>query len=160
MITLGIDDQITPVLLAMKSMISDTLPEGVEELSEALQQELKTVAPIDTYPRATGYRNPPGQPGKLRESIRFDLVGNQANFYAVDYSKYVIDGTPPHVIRAKNAKSLMFFWKVAGGTVFFMQVNHPGTKANDFRIPALNETEDYADTVLEVMAEQILGAVG
>lgn len=35
-------------------------------------------------------------------------------------------GAKPHVIRARNAKALSFFWDVVGGQVFFKQVNHPG----------------------------------
>lgn len=35
-------------------------------------------------------------------------------------------GTKPHVIRAKNAKTLRFFWAKAGRVVYPKSVNHPG----------------------------------
>lgn len=40
-------------------------------------------------------------------------------------------GSKPHIIRAKNAKTLAFFWprpKGPGKMVYPVQVNHPGTK--------------------------------
>ncbi len=46
--------------------------------------------------------------------------------------KWITGGTKPHIIRAKNAPFLRFFWPKVGKVVFFKSVNHPGTKANPF----------------------------
>lgn len=51
---------------------------------------------------------------------------------------YVIRGTRPHIIRAKNVRALKFRWH--GRTVFFTWVMHPGTKPNDFLRRALRES--------------------
>ncbi|MGV2914540.1 hypothetical protein [Streptomyces alfalfae] len=48
---------------------------------------------------------------------------------------YVLDGTRPHLIRARRGKALRF---TAGGQVLFRRVvRHPGTDANDFMGRAL-----------------------
>lgn len=41
---------------------------------------------------------------------------------------YLEEGTRPHVIAARFAPSLVFFWAKMGRWVAFKQVNHPGTK--------------------------------
>lgn len=51
---------------------------------------------------------------------------------------YVIphhDGTPPHIIRARRAKTLRFEWR--GEVVFRRQVRHPGTRGTKFLTRAL-----------------------
>lgn len=45
------------------------------------------------------------------------------------------DGTPPHVIRARRAKTLRFVWR--GQVVFRRQVRHPGTRGTKFLTRAL-----------------------
>jgi hypothetical protein len=51
------------------------------------------------------------------------------------YAKFVIDGTPPHVIEARAAKVL--HWTGPNGDVFRRRVNHPGTQPNPFPRKAL-----------------------
>jgi hypothetical protein len=45
------------------------------------------------------------------------------------------DGTPPHIIRARRAKTLRFEWR--GEVVFRRQVRHPGTRGTKFLTRAL-----------------------
>lgn len=65
------------------------------------------------------------------------------------YAGYVHDGTPPHIIRARNAKALRFFSQTAAktgsGIVFRQMVNHPGTKPNRF----------LTDPMRQVLAETL-----
>lgn len=49
----------------------------------------------------------------------------------------VNDGTRPHIIRPKNAKTLRF--KVGGRVVYAKVVHHPGTRPRPFLDRALNE---------------------
>ncbi len=59
------------------------------------------------------------------------------------------EGTPPHIIRPRNASVLAFYWDKAAnfarsrvlgaGYVFFKLVHHPGTPANPFLVRALYE---------------------
>ena len=41
-------------------------------------------------------------------------------------------GTPPHLIKARRAAFLHFFWPKAGRWIRTRSVNHPGTKAYQF----------------------------
>lgn len=50
------------------------------------------------------------------------------------------DGTPPHIIRARNAKTLRFEWR--GQIVFRRQVRHPGTRGTRFLTRALPYAAD------------------
>ena len=48
------------------------------------------------------------------------------------YARYVHEGTRPHVIRARRASALHFYWEKMGREVWFRSVNHPGTRAVPF----------------------------
>ena len=56
----------------------------------------------------------------------------------VKYAVIVEKGSKPHKIRAKNKKAL--YWK--GATRPVKQVNHPGSKAKPFLIPAFESEKD------------------
>ncbi|MFD9903929.1 hypothetical protein [Streptomyces sp. NPDC059063] len=45
-------------------------------------------------------------------------------------SRFILDGTPPHLIRPRRRKALKF--EVEGQTVFAKLVRHPGTRAHNF----------------------------
>jgi hypothetical protein len=51
---------------------------------------------------------------------------------------YVIEGTRPHEIRPRTRKALRFTAH-GGGTIFAAVVHHPGTKANNFLLKAMEE---------------------
>jgi len=55
------------------------------------------------------------------------------------YSAYVHDGTRPHIIRARRAAALHFFWPKVGREVFFRHVHHPGTRPRPFMLEAAEE---------------------
>jgi len=79
----------------------------------------------------------PVRTGRLRESIHKEPI-RWVGFLKAEgkvvadapYARYVHDGTRPHVIRARRAKALHFYWQ--GREVFVKSVNHPGTKPNPF----------------------------
>jgi len=50
----------------------------------------------------------------------------------VDYAAAVHEGARPHVIRARRASLLRFYWPKVGRVVFFPKVNHPGNRPNPF----------------------------
>lgn len=52
--------------------------------------------------------------------------------YGVKYARWIEEGTRPHVILPRNKKAL--YWKGAAHPV--RMVNHPGTKARPYLIPA------------------------
>jgi hypothetical protein len=53
------------------------------------------------------------------------------------YGWYHHEGAGPHVIRARQAKMLRFYWRRAGRVVIFRQVNHPGNPAQKYLTRAL-----------------------
>lgn len=54
-----------------------------------------------------------------------------------EHALWVHEGTDPHVIKAKNAPKLVFFWHKAGRVVSFDKVNHPGNPADPFMVKGL-----------------------
>jgi len=57
---------------------------------------------------------------------------------AVDYATFVVEGTPAHPISGNPI--LAFPWpRVGPGTFFFRNVQHPGTQANDWYNPVLDD---------------------
>jgi hypothetical protein len=65
------------------------------------------------------------------------LPAVQVGVINVPYAFFHHEGTPPHVIRARRAPMLVFYWPKVGHVVAFKQVNHPGTKPNRFLVNAL-----------------------
>jgi len=59
------------------------------------------------------------------------------------YAEFVIQGTRPHVIRAKRGSALRFNWPKAGGIVYFAKVNHPGNAPNPFFKQVIGRWADY-----------------
>lgn len=54
-----------------------------------------------------------------------------------DHALIIHKGTPPHIIKPRFAKKLVFFWRKAGRVVFKNSVRHPGTSGNPFLVRAL-----------------------
>lgn len=99
---------------------SNMLAVTTYKLARNLQNNIKKEAPYDQ--------------GRLKRSIRVDVRLNKkfstiTGYYdegLAPHGEYVLFGTRPHEIRAKNDKAL----KTPYG--FFKKVEHPGTKPNDF----------------------------
>lgn len=92
--------------------------EWTKSVGPVVKQELQAKAPVRT--------------GGLRKSVRYrsNVLASRAvmTFTAVDYARFVIDGTAAHEIRPRNKQAL--FW--AGADHPVTVVHHPGTRANDF----------------------------
>lgn len=93
--------------------------------------------PPDAFSAATRKR----RPGTLRDSIVKRVIGGTNPRVEVGSSDPIAlwhhEGTRPHVIRARRAPLLVFFWPRVGRVVAFEKVNHPGTKPNRFLLNAL-----------------------
>lgn len=75
--------------------------------------------------------------GNLGRSIREDPQVQRSPFHVgggvtahADYAAPVHEGSRPHIIRARNAQALHFFWH--GREVFVKSVHHPGSRARPF----------------------------
>jgi hypothetical protein len=69
--------------------------------------------------------------GHWSRGIQFDAGS------AVDYAAANDQGAKPHVIKAKNAPFLVFFWPKVGRVVYFKSVNHPGNKPYNWAMRGL-----------------------
>lgn len=97
-----------------------------DETGVIVRDALKNAAPVGQGPDA----------GRLRDSIRYLRRTGEGSvvleFTAhTPYASYVIDGTRPHIIRARAARYLHWV-DAGGGDRFAKQVNHPGAEPNRF----------------------------
>lgn len=107
------------------------LVRAVARLSRRIEANASQRAPVDT--------------GNMRRMIRQDPITVSADGRRVfggvtshaNYSRFVHDGTAPHVIRPRRAKALRF--QIGGRTVFAAKVNHPATRARPFLLNAAVE---------------------
>ena len=78
--------------------------------------------------------------GHLRRSVATQMGDLEATIHAsnVKYAIIVEKGSKPHIIRPKNKKAL--YWEGASRPV--KMVNHPGSKAKPFLIPAFESEKD------------------
>jgi hypothetical protein len=94
----------------------------IEEVSPEIEESIKNEAPKRT--------------GALKDSIThrksFGFSGVAVEYGSrLPYASYVEEGTPPHIIRARNVKNLRFQGR-SGDIVYAPYVNHPGTRPNPF----------------------------
>ena len=89
--------------------------------------------------------------GHLRRSISTKMGDMEATIHTsnLKYAPMVEFGTRPHIIRAKNKKAL--YWK--GATHPVKQVNHPGSKAKPYLIPAFDKEVPYFVEKLKEVVE-------
>ncbi|MFC8466008.1 hypothetical protein [Streptomyces sp. NPDC057250] len=79
-------------------------------------------------------------PGSIGAGIEWDVESGRSGLEGVvvsthEASRFVLDGTRPHLIRPRRKKALRF--QAGGGVVFAKLVRHPGTKANNYLLRAL-----------------------
>jgi hypothetical protein len=79
----------------------------------------------------------PFRTGALRQGISSRIESEPGSTQVViygtaSYLPYVLGGTQPHVITARNARALRWTGRGGIGVSFARSVNHPGTKPDDF----------------------------
>ncbi|AIV35622.1 hypothetical protein [Streptomyces sp. CCM_MD2014] len=79
-------------------------------------------------------------PGSMGDYVDWDVVESRRGLQGVitcDHPavRFVLDGTPPHLIRPRRRTYLRF--QVGGRVVYTKLVRHPGTDANNFLERAL-----------------------
>ena len=89
--------------------------------------------------------------GHLRRGISTDVKGLEATIHTsnIKYAPGVEYGTKAHIIKPKNKKFL--YWK--GATHPVKQVNHPGSKAKPYLIPAFEKEIPYFVEKLKEVVE-------
>ena len=67
----------------------------------------------------------------------------------INYATFVLFGTRPHLIEAKNRKALRFSYKNLDEFVYRKRVNHPGYKGDDFLHKAAKKTFAKIDKIFK-----------
>lgn len=126
----------------MKRALAD-----MDHYEKVVSKDLQGAVGRATFRIGSGARRrAPVNFGRLRQSIT-EKIGKLFGEIAVnvDYAGAVEFGTKPHIIRPKIKKALAFkpgagfrFWDESGRVVV-KSVKHPGTKAQPFLTPAVEE---------------------
>lgn len=100
----------------------------------------KTGFNIEAKAKANLTSNGSVKTGHLRRGITTDVGNMEVTVHTsnIKYASMVEKGTRPHIIRPKNKKAL--YWKGAKRPV--RQVNHLGSKAKPYLIPAFDKEKD------------------
>jgi HK97 gp10 family phage protein len=119
---------------------------SLERIALFVTQEAQHNAPVGKYEGG----------GNLRQSIRYRPHGNNAYLVTVNanYGRHVEFGTKPHVILPKTKSYLAF--KVNGQWVRTKRVNHPGTRAQPFFGPAVQEANKYAGREMDKAMDRVI----
>lgn len=124
--------------------LPDKLQKLVTEVSMIVQGNIQDAAPVRT--------------GNLQSSIRRENLGMFSARVFPDegiapYAIYVMSGTNPHIIEAKNKKYL--FWPGADHPV--KRVWHPGTYPNPFFSYGLEASSGDIDAEVELFTNWLTG---
>lgn len=111
---------------------------ATDELLAARRDEARTLGGnLAQYMRAEA---PKGKTGRYIKSIGYQtfIKGKEIGFrvYAAQpLTMWIVQGTRPHIIAARRAKVLAFYWEGGPrgpGMYFYKFVNHPGTQPNPY----------------------------
>ena len=125
------------ILRELPDEIKDNVRKVVKNSAFNIERNAKSSASVKT--------------GHLRRSISTKMGDMEATIHTsnLKYAPMVEFGTRPHIIRAKNKKAL--YWKGAAHPV--KQVNHPGSKAKPYLIPAFEKEIPYFVEKLKEVVE-------
>ena len=113
-----------------------------EEDEKKIQQLLKnTGMKIEASAKDNLTKNKSINTGHLRRGIATDIGNMEVTVHTsnIKYAPMVEYGTRSHIIKPKNKKAL--YWK--GATHPVKKVNHPGSKAKPYLIPAFEKEIPY-----------------
>lgn len=70
---------------------------------------------------------------KVKHTVYYRINGQVVQIYTANkIARFMEFGTVPHIIRARKARFLSFFWKKVNAQFIGKFVNHPGTKPTLF----------------------------
>lgn len=147
-------------LIESAARVEVTAQAELRVLAEAVRRIygsfVRAEAPVGKrdYTDAAGNKHP----GYLRKTIKGQIQSTAGGLVVsfasqAPYTRYVIEGTAPHVIRPVNAKALRF--EVGGQVVYAKQVNHPGTKPNPFNVRAYDRSKPAINAALDLVGRTI-----
>ena len=117
----------------------------LKEVSEEIRSDIQKVLVnsgfnIEARAKRNISSNGSVKTGHLRRGITTNVGNMEVTVHTsnIKYARLVEEGTRPHTIRAKNKKAL--YWKGAKHPV--KSVNHPGSKAKPYLIPAFEKEKE------------------
>lgn len=149
------DGLVTAWITALSSGVTPQSVQLIDDLADIGAAWFRTEAPVRF--------------GDLQNGTTIDVLSPLARliYSGVPHFPFVVLGTKPHDIMAKNAKALgpfafstylgqrigghvratnkRNFRKAQGGLSYFKKVHHPGTKANDFPARAFDNAQPQWD---------------
>lgn len=123
-----------------------------EEDEKKIQNVIKNSAmTIERNAKTNLTSNKSVKTGHLRRGIVTNIGNMEATVHTsnIKYASMVEKGTKAHIIKPKNKKAL--YWKGASHPV--KQVNHPGSKAKPYLIPAFDKEVPYFVEKLKEVVE-------
>ena len=123
-----------------------------EEDEKKIQNVIKNSAmTIERNAKSNLTSNKSVKTGHLRRGITTNVGNMEATVHTsnIKYAVMVEKGTKAHIIKPKNKKAL--YWKGASHPV--KQVNHPGSKAKPYLIPAFDKEVPYFVEKLKEVVE-------
>lgn len=123
-----------------------------EEDEKKIQNVIKNSAmTIERNAKSNLTSNKSVKTGHLGRGIATNIGNMEATVHTsnIKYASMVEKGTKAHIIRPKNKKAL--YWKGASHPV--KQVNHPGSKAKPYLIPAFDKEVPYFVEKLKEVVE-------
>lgn len=142
-VEIDIDLRNYEVLVAhTKAGIPNISPKTVNDVTQIINRTMQNVIPVKT--------------GKLKRSIRSDVIGDTGIVSTNSgYGLFVDEPTKPHIIRAKNTPYLRI--PLPDGTIIFRkQVFHTGTKGAFFRRNTLIRSRDRIVERLEQITKEAI----
>lgn len=128
------------------------IPKLYEKNEALVRQTVKNSAfNIEKNAKSNLTKNKSVDTGHLRRGISTDIRGLGATIHTsnIKYAPGVEYGTKAHIIKAKNKKAL--YWKGAKHPV--KKVNHPGSRAKPYLIPAFEKEKDqFLEKLKEVIS--------
>lgn len=127
----------------------------VIKLSDEVEEDVKKIVKnsafnIEKNAKSNLTKNKSVATGELRRRTSTDIKGLEATIHTsnLKYAPHVEYGTRTHIIRPKNKRFL--YWEGAKYPV--KKVNHPGSKAKPFLIPAFDKEKDqFLEKLKEVV---------
>lgn len=141
--------QLQRTFLKAPSVARVEYAKSLERIAVTVVSESQKLAPVGKYKGG----------GNLRQSIRYYPYGSSAFMVRVNanYGRYVEEGTRPHVIVPRTAKSLAF--QKNGKWIFSKRVNHPGTKAQPYFAPAIKTAGTFANKEMSRAMDRVLNSL-
>lgn len=143
----------TGIPVAVRNALRGVLPALTKKLGDEIENNLNT-----------------GLKTRRRLVVKKEMVENPTGIYGrvttISTSEpymlplWLEDGTAPHIIRAKNASALFFFWEKVGQNVAFVQVSHPGFRGIQFTKNAWDKLEPEIKETIKVEVRAAMGSAG